>query len=116
MAYKGFNAKGFRLAAIFDSDPAKIGKKQDGFTVLPLSELRLTVRQRSIGLAMVAVPADAAQEVVDQLVAAGIRGILNFAPVWVNVPSHVALNSVDLSVQLEQLSFQVNLLPLEQTG
>jgi redox-sensing transcriptional repressor len=116
MAYKGFNAKGFRLAAIFDSDPEKIGKKQGGFAVLPLSELSQTVRQKSIRLAMVAVPADAAQEVVDQLVAAGIRGILNFAPVSVNVPPHVALNAVDLSVQLEQLSFQVNLLPLEKTG
>jgi len=57
---------------------------------------------------MVAVPADFAQQVVDQLVAAGIKGILNFAPTSITVPEHVALNAVDLSVQLEQLSFQAN--------
>jgi len=116
MAYKGFNAKGFRLAAVFDADPAKVGKKQGGVAIQGMAELREVVEQQGIRLAMVAVPADKAQEVVDQLVAAGIRGILNFAPVSVNVPAHVALNAVDLSVQLEQLSFQVNLAPLGETA
>jgi redox-sensing transcriptional repressor len=67
-------------------------------------------------MAMVAVPADVAQDVVNQVVAAGVRGILNFAPTSVSVPPHVAMNAVDLSVQLEQLSFQVNVSPLGQTG
>ena len=116
MAYRGFDAKGFRIVAIFDADAAKVGRKQAGMTIQPLSELPQTAEQQSIRLAMVAVPADAAQGVVDQLVAAGIRGILNFAPVSVTVPPHVALNAVDLSVQLEQLSFQVNFSPLGQTG
>jgi redox-sensing transcriptional repressor len=115
-AYRGFNAKGFRLVAIFDDDPSKVGRKLGPFLVQPIAELHDTVQTQQIRLAMVAVPADAAQAVVDQLVAAGIRGILNFAPTSVTVPPNIALNAVDLSVQLEQLSFQVNFSPLGQVG
>lgn len=108
MAYRGFNAKGFRLTNVFDAGPQLAGRKVGEFAVQPMGELAETVRRNQIRLAMIAVPADVAQDVVDQLVAAGVRGILNFAPVSVNVPANVALNAVDLSVQLEQLSFQVN--------
>jgi redox-sensing transcriptional repressor len=108
MAYKGFNAKGFRLTNVFDASNQLVGKKMGAFTVQPMTELQATIQKHQIRLAMVAVPADSAQDVVDQLVEAGTRGILNFAPTSVNVPSHIALNAVDLSVQLEQLSFQVN--------
>jgi len=108
MAYKGFNAKGFRLTNVFDAGAQLVGKKMGSFTVQPMSELEATIQKHQIRLAMVAVPADSAQDVVDQLVAAGTRGILNFAPTSVNVPPQIALNAVDLSVQLEQLSFQVN--------
>jgi redox-sensing transcriptional repressor len=107
-AYKGFNAKGFKLMAIFDADPGKVGRKLGPFAIQPMSELATAVREQQIRLAMVAVPADFAQQVVDQLVAAGIKGVLNFAPTSITVPEHVALNAVDLSVQLEQLSFQAN--------
>jgi redox-sensing transcriptional repressor len=121
MAYKGFNAKGFRLTNVFDASAALVGKKMGSFTVQPMSELEATIPKHQIRLAMVAVPADSAQDVVDQVVAAGIRGILNFAPTSVNVPPQIALNAVDLSVQLEQLSFQVNFSgmapgPLSETG
>jgi redox-sensing transcriptional repressor len=116
MSYKGFNSKGFCLVAVFDSDPAKVGHKQGSFMVQPMSELAATVQKQSIRLAIVAVPADVAQDVVDQLVAAGVRGLLNFAPVSLNVPSDVALTAVDLAVQLEQISFQVNLPPIAQTA
>jgi redox-sensing transcriptional repressor len=115
-AYKGFNAKGFRLVAIFDADPAKIGKKLGPFLIQPIAEMVATVQKQQIRLAMIAVPADNAQEVVDQLVGAGVQGILNFAPTSVVVPPHVALNAVDLSVQLEQLSFHLNFPPLGQVG
>ena len=115
MAYKGFNAKGFRLAHVFDASPQLVGKKMGPFTVLPMADLEPTIQKQQIRLAMIAVPADVAQGVVDQLVAAGIRGILNFAPTSVNVPPHIALNAVDLSVQLEQLSFQVNFSGLAPT-
>jgi len=108
MAYKGFNAKGFRLTNVFDASNQLVGKKMGTFTVQPMTELQATIQKHQIRLAMVAVPADSAQDVVDQLVEAGTRGILNFAPTSVNVPDHIALNAVDLSVQLEQLSFQVN--------
>ena len=115
-AYKGFNAKGFRLVAIFDADPSKVGRKLGPFAIQPISELVVTVQKQQIRLAMIAVPADNAQEVVDQLVSAGVQGILNFAPTSVTVPPNVALNAVDLSVQLEQLSFQLNFPPLGQVG
>jgi redox-sensing transcriptional repressor len=108
MAYKGFEKKGFRLAAVFDADPAKIGKKQGPFPIQPLSELTPTIQKNNIRLGIMAVPADHAQDVADQLVSAGLRGILNFAPVSITVPPDVALTAVDLAVQLEQLSFQVN--------
>ena len=109
LAYKGFDQKGFRLVAVFDTDSAKIGKRHGTFVIQPLSELQATVKKESIKLAMLAVPADSAQDVADQAVAAGVRGLLNFAPVSLSVPSDIALNAVDLAVQLEQLSFQVSL-------
>jgi redox-sensing transcriptional repressor len=111
LAYKGFNAKGFRLVAVFDNDPTKVGRKLGAFQIQPLTDLALTVQKDNVRLAIMAVPADYAQDVADQLVAAGVRGLLNFAPVSLTVPPEVALNSVDVAVQLEQLSFQINLTP-----
>jgi len=108
LAYGGFSAKGFNLVAAFDNSPAKIGTRQGSFIVQPLSELSATVQAHSVRLAILAVPADTAQDVANQLVAAGIRGLLNFAPVSLTVPPTVALSAVDLAVQMEQLSFQVN--------
>jgi redox-sensing transcriptional repressor len=116
MAYKGFNAKGFRLANVFDAGAQLVGRKMGSFTVQPMSELEATIQKNQTRLAMIAVPADSAQQVVDQLVGAGIRGILNFAPTSVNVPPNIALNAVDLSVQLEQLSFQVNFAGMAPTA
>lgn len=127
MAYNGFDAKGFRLVAVFDADAAKVGKRQGPFagkpgdaaaskrffTIQPLSELKATIEKVGIRLAILAVPADSAQEVADQCVEAGIRGLLNFAPVSLNLRPEIAIKAVDLAVQLEQLSFQVNFSPLE---
>ena len=111
MAYRGFDAKGFRLAAVFDNDASKVGLREGAFTIQSLSELESTIQKQNIRLGILAVPADVAQDVADQLVAAGVRGLLNFAPVSIHVPPEVALNAVDLAVQLEQLSFQVNVSP-----
>jgi len=111
MAYRGFDAKGFKLVAVFDNDPAKAGTRQGGpgdFEIQPLGELAATVRKLNVQLAIIAVPPDTAQDVADLLVEAGVKGLLNFAPVSIHVPDDVALNAVDLAVQLEQLSFQVN--------
>src|SRR5688572_2876061 len=107
-AYRGFNSKGFQLVAVFDNDPSKVGRRLGPFTIQPLEEMPAAVEKHTIRLAILAVPADHAQEVADQLVAAGVRGLLNFAPVSLTVPPDVALNAVDVAVQLEQLSFQVN--------
>src|SRR5689334_23357574 len=115
LAYRGFEQKGFKMVAVFDADPSKVGKKVGPFTIQSTSELATTVEKQSIRLAIIAVPADNAQEVADQLVAAGLRGLLNFAPVSITVPPEVALNAVDLAVQLEQLSFQVSLGAMGQT-
>jgi redox-sensing transcriptional repressor len=112
-AYKGFQSKGFRLVAVFDSDPGKVGRKVGPLTIQGLGELSETVKKQSIRLAILAVPADHAQEVADQLVEAGVRGLLNFAPTPITVPPHVALNAVDVAAQLEELSFQVNVAAAE---
>ena len=114
MAYNGFEAKGFALVAVFDNDPNKVGRQINRYTVQPLDQLQETIRQQSIRLAILAVPADHAQQVADQLVEAGIRGLLNFAPVSITVPPDIALNAVDLAVQLEQLSFQISLSRLDK--
>ncbi len=111
-AYRGFAKKGFQLVAVFDSDPKKIGTPVPAnreLKIQPLTDLNQTVRERDIRLAINAVPADAAQDVADRLVAAGIRGIFNFAPVNLDLAAEVPVSSVDLAVQLEQLSFQVRL-------
>ncbi len=113
MGYRGFNAKGFNIVAVFDSDPNKIGKRLADFPIQPMEELEATVREHNVRLGILAVPADHAQAVADRLIAAGVRGLLNFAPVSLNVPAHIALNAVDLAVQLEQLSFQVNAAPFD---
>jgi redox-sensing transcriptional repressor len=115
-AYRGFDAKGFRLVAVFDTDPTKVGHKQGEFVVKPMSEVAATVRDGNVRLAILAVPADAAQDVADLLVDTGIRGLLNFAPVSINLPRDVALTTVDVAVQLEQLSFQVNAADVAAKG
>lgn len=110
-AYGGFVDKGFRLVAVFDSDQEKIDQPVsglDGIRVQPMCELDATIAKRSILLGIIAVPTEHAQSVADLLVEAGVRGILNFAPTALAVPETVAISSVDLAVQLEQLSFQVN--------
>ena len=110
-AYHGFVEKGFRLVAVFDADPKKSNRPVTGLSevrVQPMSELAGAIAELHILLGLIAVPAAHAQSVADLLVHAGVRGILNFAPTALAVPKSVALSSVDLAVQLEQLSFQVN--------
>jgi redox-sensing transcriptional repressor len=107
MGYRGFQQQGFRIAAAFDVDLAKIGSHFEGIQVYPLSRMPEVVKQFGIKLAILSVPAVAAQEVADQLIAAGLRGILNFAPVTLSLPQEVSLVAVDLAVELEQLTFAV---------
>lgn len=109
-SYRGFATKGFQIVAVFDNDQAKVGRKLGAFTVQPLSNIPQTASQHDARLAILAVPADNAQDVADQLIAAGIRGLLSFAPISLTVPQDVAVNAVDVAVQLEQLAFQVTFL------
>ena len=103
--YKGFGRQGFRIAAIFDDDAAKAGRELDAVPIFQSRDLAREVKARAIQIAIVAVPADAAQAVTDQLVAAGIKAVLNFAPARLKVPRDVRLKDVDLSIELETLSF-----------
>ncbi len=107
LRYRGFRTRGFHIVALFDNDSHKIGQKHDGMAVEPIDSLRKVVALRKIRLAILCVPAESAQRVAEILVAAGIRGILNFAPVTLNVPPHISLVPVDLSVQLEHLTYKV---------
>ena len=109
IAYRGFLRKGFRLAAIFDADERKVGQPFGDLTVASMDILPAVASGHNIKLAIMSVPADVAQAVADKLVAAGIRGILNFAPVSISVPPDVSVQGVDLAVQLEQLSFKMSL-------
>ncbi|MCS7047481.1 MAG: redox-sensing transcriptional repressor Rex [Gemmataceae bacterium] len=107
--HRGFEQQGFRFVALFDADPAKIGQKVNHLEISPMDKMAQIVARRGAELGVVAVPAEAAQKVSDALVNAGIRGILNFAPTVLRLPPSVALVSVDLAVQLEQLAFLVHL-------
>jgi redox-sensing transcriptional repressor len=105
--YREFARQGFRIAAIVDDDPAKVGRSVNGLTILPLGELPRVARGGAIQIGVIAVPAESAQLVADRLVAAGVRAILNFAPARVTVPRDIRLQNVDLSIELENLSFHL---------
>tara|TARA_B100001013_G_scaffold342687_1_gene269057 strand:- start:830 stop:1501 length:672 start_codon:yes stop_codon:yes gene_type:complete len=105
--YRGLKEQDFRIVAIFDNDPDKIGEKENGLVVRPINELQAEVKDKNVRLGLICVPANAAQETADVLVKAGISGILNFAPTILNVSAEVPLCSVDLALELERLSFQV---------
>ena len=111
LAFKPFMEKGFRLVAVFDSDPRLQGHNFGGVTVESPAKMGATVRRLGAKLAVIAVPAEAAQRACDVLVGVGIKGILNFAPTNLKVAEHVAVMDVDLVVLLEQLAFQANVPP-----
>jgi redox-sensing transcriptional repressor len=103
--YKGFSRQGFRIAVIIDDDPAKIGRDVDSVPIVSSRDMARELKSRGIHIAIVAVPAESAQAVTDQLVAAGIKAVLNFAPTRLRVGREVRLKDVDLSIELETLSF-----------
>ncbi len=103
--YGGFANRGFRIAAVVDADPQKVGRPVAGLTVTHMDEIERVVKEDDISIAILAVPAHAAQDVTDAVVAAGVTSILNFAPAVLKVPPHVSLRKVDLSIELQILSF-----------
>jgi redox-sensing transcriptional repressor len=111
LRYRGFQQRGFRIVALFDSDPTKVGQGVEGLVVWPPEAMAEVIATTGAELGVVAVPSEVAQAVADALVAAGIRGVLNFAPVVLRLPANVSLVAVDLTVQLEQLAFLVQMQP-----
>ncbi len=105
IAYKGFQARGFRISLAFDSDPAKVGQQIDGVVVMDAAKLMPTLRKKKVKIAVLAVPATVAQSVAELLVDSGVTAILNFAPTQLAVPEGVKVQNVDLSVLLKTLSY-----------
>ncbi|MCU0496453.1 MAG: redox-sensing transcriptional repressor Rex [Anaerolineae bacterium] len=103
--YKGFADRGFHIACVFDASPKRVGQKIGQFTVLSVDDLKTTIQARNIKLGMIAVPAEYAQQVADQLVDAGVKGILNYAPINLNVPSDVRVQYIDPVVHLQRMTY-----------
>ncbi len=104
LSYHGFAQEGFEIVAAFDNDPARL-RSRGSIPILDMSRLPELVRERSIRMAILCVPAAVAQEVANQLIDAGISGILNFAPIVLHVPEDVIVNNVNLAIELENLSY-----------
>jgi len=104
-SYTGFDRRGFRVVALLDAEPDRIGTRVGGHEVEPASELAAIVRDRRVTFAVLAVPAAAAQAVADEAIAAGVTALLNFAPTHLTLPDHVTCRTVDLSTELQILSF-----------
>jgi redox-sensing transcriptional repressor len=114
--YRGFSARGFRIVALFDADTARVGEVIDGNRVHHVDELTAVAKKTPIAIGVIAVPAAAAQSVADRLVEAGVSSILNFAPAVLSVPDRVSLRKVDLSIELQILSFYSQRLADEATA
>jgi redox-sensing transcriptional repressor len=103
--YGGFTAKGFEIVAVFDNDPNKIGYRVAGKEVMDVAELPRVIREKGIKIAIVAVPSAAAQPVVDILVEAGVKAILNYAPINISVPPDVQVQYIDPAAHLQHMTF-----------
>jgi redox-sensing transcriptional repressor len=103
--YRGFRQRGFHVTAVYDRDPKKIGTRWDTLTVRDMSDIERDIAKDHPDIAVLTTPADEAQSVVDRLVAAGMRALLNFAPIQLQVPSEVTLKNVNMAMELEGLSF-----------
>ena len=105
--YPAFRSRGFDCVAIFDSDPAKVGQAWGDQVIRPPDDFEDTIAEMEVELVILALPAEAAQEMAMRAVDAGVKGILNFAPIRLNVPPRVPVEDVNLVMELEALSFQI---------
>ena len=105
LTYPGFKEHRLNLLTAFDSDTKKIGKSISGVVIRPIDEMPKAIKDKKISIGIVAVPAKSAQGVADKLISAGIKCILNFAPTSLNVPEDIKVKDVDLSRELETLSY-----------
>lgn len=107
LGYRGFQAQGFSVKAAFDVDESIVGQEICGLTVHHIEQMSKIVEENAIQLAILAVPPEAAVQVIENIVKSGISGVLNFAPVTLNLPKSVSVVEVDLAMELEQLAFAV---------
>jgi len=107
LSYPSFRERGFHIRAVFDTDPAKVDSVREGVRVRRLGDLERVLAGGDIDIAVLAVPATEAQAVLERLVAAGVRAVLNFAPVALDAPADVQVRNVDLALELEGLSFSL---------
>jgi len=105
LSYRGFEKEGFEIIAAFDADPHRKRDKEIKQPILGMSELRQFVAENNVKMAILSVPAAAAQAVANQVVEAGIMGLLNFSPIVLAVPEDVMVNNVNLAIELENLSY-----------
>ena len=103
--YPGFLNRGFQIVMVFDNDPQKVGQKVGNFSVQDTSALTETIRAADVKVAMLTVPAAAAQEVAEQLVKAGVKAILNYAPISLNVPPDVKVQHIDPATHLQRMTY-----------
>jgi redox-sensing transcriptional repressor len=114
--YPAIGEYGFALKAMFDQDPSKVGRAFSGVEVSHIDTMPRVIAELDIDMALITVPVEAAQGVADSLVNAGIRAILNFAPVVLNVPEHVTVESVDFLAGLKRLSYHLRGKPVLRHG
>lgn len=105
--YNGFQARGFRITAVFDAAPTKIGTMIGAWRIQPLEDLRETIREKKIHLAIIAVPASAAQSVAEMLIESGVRAILNYAPTTLSVPPKVKVFHIDPVAGLQSMTYYI---------
>lgn len=105
--YQGFVNRGFCIAIIFDNDPSKIGQKIGEFTIEDSTKMVERIREAGIKIAMMTIPASAAQGVADKLVQAGVKAILNYAPISINVPDHVRIQYIDPATHLQRMTYYI---------
>jgi redox-sensing transcriptional repressor len=103
--YRGFSQRGFQVVGVYDSDATKVGKRIESFAIRDLASLERDVSRENVDIAILTVPAEAAQQVVNRVVKSGIGAVMNFAPVQLQVPETVALKNVNMAMELEGLSF-----------
>ena len=109
LAYPRFRNEGFDFVAAFDHDKKEVGKRIAGLCIQSMGELKKTVKKKNVQMGLIAVPPDAAVAVAQSLVDAGILGILNFAPIRLDLPKGIAVINVDFTDALEQLAFEIRL-------
>jgi redox-sensing transcriptional repressor len=103
--YQGFSNRGFRIVLLFDNDPQKIGKDVGGFTILGISDIVAKIQEAGVQIAMLSVPVEYAQQVTNLLVNAGVRAILNYAPINISVPPNVHVQYIDPVLHLQRMTY-----------